>query len=263
MKPLKSLKVILILAFSSLLLLQPFSLNTDYFYDKAFAQTNDKPNQETTSNEDCGCDNPDRIKNPKETKAFHDKKIIKNIQKDINKNNKSENGYYKSSDFSWDDATATDYGSNEFGLTIPLLDNTDEEQVVLFVGYNGKTKEIGSSILMKMELVNNDVEISYRTLSNEKIVGLVADRESKTVVKEDVVAKVDTDGLFITNEAQAGYTDRVVKCLKRYWNNAPEYVKWICGGACGSALWGPNPINLTGCASCLGAAAMVCLIDAA
>lgn len=226
-------------------------MNTKNLSEHAFAT-------ELNEDKDCGCTNTDMPKNPKSTQAFDNKLIIKEIKISVEQEYKFNAGFYQVTDFDWDNTIATDYGSDEYGISVPLISNTDEKQAVLFSAYDKKNNEVGNSIILEMALVSDDVEISYRTLSNEKIVGLVADREKEVIEKEEVIN--EQVGLIKKNIATAGYTDDVVKCLKTYWDKQPDWVQWLCGGACGSVIWGPNPINITGCASCLGAYAMVCLI---
>ncbi len=59
--------------------------------------------------------------------------------------------------------------------------------------------------------------------------------------------------------AMQSYWGCVQTCLRNGWREFPQWARWVCGAGCGSCIWGLNPWNCGGCATCLGGYAGGCL----
>lgn len=63
---------------------------------------------------------------------------------------------------------------------------------------------------------------------------------------------------YSVSSKSGGYWSCVKKCLVKAWETIPGPVKWLCIGACGTCLWGPNALSCSACLGCLGGAGAAC-----
>lgn len=243
----KKLVFIAIIVFS--IIIQPFSLNYE-----AFAK-----NIEKDELSDCGCNKEEEL-NVKDTGVFKNEKVINNVKKSLRNKEESKQSAYKQGDFNWKNVEYLDFDKDKEGLMVPYKKNNSSTDIRLLTAYDKKNNEITDIIIMKSILKGENIKTSYSSLLNDVAVTLTIDTNTNQVIDVNIPDNKEAVGLIKLSKASAGYKDDTVNCLKTYWSNATGFTKTVCSAACGSAIFGGNPLSYTVCASCLGAYAMVCLI---
>lgn len=228
--------------------IQPFSLSSG-----------DDNSALATQTDDCSCSNKSELK-VKSSGKFKNNKVLNSVKSTLDKEYKNNKSTYKKNDFDWKSSEFVSFGQGKDGLLIPSKKNSSKEDIRLITAYEKKTGKVDSFILMVSTLEDNEMNVVYTTLNGEKIVGLDINAQTNEIEDKSIYNEQESTILSM-NKASAGYGSDVVKCLKTKWKTANSFTKTVCTGACSSVVFGGNAIGATVCASCLGAYAMVCLLQ--
>lgn len=237
-----------------LLCLQPMTFNKNISLAK---ETN------YSLEENCNkCSNKDLL-TLNETGKLNDRKVINNIKENLKNNEKFRGSIYKQTDFDWSTAEFFDYGENKNGLIVSHKKNDDKADIRLLTAYDKITHEVSEIFIMESIAKGDQFSTSFIDLNGEEFVNLTTDMKTAEVIDVEVPQDEIDMGLLTINEVSAGYTSRVVNCVKSYWKNSSSLTQTFCSGACGSVIFGGNAFGVAMCASCLGASALTCLIEEA
>lgn len=242
----KKFAILVIMIFS--LVMQPFSINVS------------AKDENKLSLNDCDCNKKEELK-VKNTEKLNNNKVINNVKKSLREKEEFKSSLYKQSDFDWKNVEVIDFDKEKEGIMVPYKKNNATTDIRLLTAYDETTHEVTDFIIMKSVLKGEKIETSYLSLSNEEAVTLTIDVNTNKVVDLEIPSDKETESLITVKKASAGYTDKVVKCVKNYWKDASGITKTVCSSACTSIIFGGNGVGVAICASCLGAYAMVCLIQ--
>jgi hypothetical protein len=101
---------------------------------------------------------------------------------------------------------------------------------------------------------------TIKTLDDEKVATATIDVNSGKATDIKYYEDEEETALIQKNTANAGYWDRVQDCIENSWKTLPDWVKWICGSACGGCVFA-NPYACGGCAGCLAGYGIGCSLS--
>ncbi|EON70381.1 hypothetical protein [Lysinibacillus sphaericus] len=240
-------KKLLFLLMVMFLAFQPLSVNLD----RAFAK-------EKGENNDCNSCSQKLPLPMEKAGLLKNNIVIHDVKEDLDIAEKFSHSEYNKDDFDWENTEFLDFGKDKDGLMIPYKQNNENFDIRLLTAYDKTNGEVSNDfIIMKsiLDIENNEIEITYSTLNDEKIVGMTLEVGTNEIIERKIYNEVSP-----TDSGTAGYWSDTWDCLKNAWKNAPELTKQLCSAACLSVIFGGNIVGAVTCASCLGAQAMVCLI---
>ncbi|WP_241747225.1 hypothetical protein [Lysinibacillus sphaericus] len=240
-------KKLIFLVMIMFLALQPLSVNLEGAIAKEIGENND-----------CNSCSQKLPLQMEQAGFLKNNLVINDVKEDLDIAENFNHSEYNKDDFDWKNIEFMDFGKDKDGLMIPYKQNNENFDIRLLTAYDKTTGEVSDDfIIMKsvLDIENNEIEVTYSTLNDEKVVGMTLDVGTNEVIDKKIYNEVSP-----TDSGEAGYWSDTWDCLKNAWKNAPELTKELCSAACLSVIFGGNIVGIVTCASCLGAQAMVCLI---
>ncbi|KAF0993797.1 putative immunity/bacteriocin fusion bifunctional protein [Geobacillus sp. TFV-3] len=237
------------LCFSSLLLLQPYSIHIPH----SLAKSSNQQNENCTS-----CQKVREVSNFK-TDKVKDIYLINDVKRTLSQFYNAKLSKFKNNDFEWRESIKVDYQNGISVVMIPSKDNPkyNDQKAYLVVGVDGKQDQLTDPTYIELKKVNDKFMLyTIKTLDDVKIVTATINMADGMVTN---VEFYEENHLIQSNEVKAGYWDRVQECIKNNWKTFPSWAKFACESACGGCLFA-SPYACGACLGCLGGYAIGCAL---